>query len=127
MGENYILSMDTGTGVLQDAPSVCQEALAALSSPYATSEEIGGIISKDRAIVARMLQATNSAYFGLPRKVTDVAEAVNLLGFQTVTNMLLDFEALASSRKRKAGMFLTGLVSNSSGQDERKAAIPSLS
>ena len=35
MAENYILSLDIGEGVFPDAPSVCQEALAALASPDA--------------------------------------------------------------------------------------------
>jgi len=126
MAENYLLSLDTGAGVFPEAPSVCQEALAALASPDASIEEIGGIISRDKTITARLLHATNSAHFGLTRKITDAAEAVSLLGFQTVAGMLADLAALTPSRPHQAGGFLPALVSDRGGRAERKAAIPAL-
>jgi HD-like signal output (HDOD) protein len=126
MAENYMLSVDTGARVFPDVPSPCQEALAALASPDASIEEIGRIVSRDKTITARLLQATNSAHFGLTRKITDAAEAVGLLGFQTVTTMLADLEALDPSRHNQAGVFLPALASGQDGRAERKAAIPAL-
>jgi HD-like signal output (HDOD) protein len=115
MAENYNLSMDNGAFGFTDAPSACQEALAALASPHATTEEIGQIISRDKTLTARLLQATNSVRFGLARKITDAAEAVNLLGFQTVTGILADLERLSPSRQPKARVFLPPHASNAGG------------
>ena len=125
MAENYILSMDTAACVLSDEPSPCRKALAALASPEATSEEIGSIISEDKDITARLLRTTNSAYFGLERKITDVTEAVNLLGFQMVTAMLADLEALNLSRQRQT-ILMPALASNRGEPAKRNAPIPTL-
>jgi HD-like signal output (HDOD) protein len=126
MAVNYILSLDTESCVFPDVPSVCQQALAALASPDASIEEIGRILSQDNIITARLLQATNSAHFALTRKITDAAEAVSLLGFQTVAGMLADLEALTPSQPRQTRGVLPALVSDHGGRAERKTAIPAL-
>ena len=38
------------------------------------------MIAKDMAITTKLLQVINSAYFGLPRTVTNPEEALSLLG-----------------------------------------------
>jgi HD-like signal output (HDOD) protein len=88
MNEPSVLSVDARARRLAAVPSLCQEALAALMSPDATTGEIGALIAQDEIMNGRVLQAINSAQFGLSHRITDVAEAVGLLGFATVRSIL---------------------------------------
>jgi HD-like signal output (HDOD) protein len=69
-------------------PSVCLAVLTALASAEASPQEVGSIVAQDPAISARLLQAVNSAHYGLARRITDPADAVTLLGFQRVWALL---------------------------------------
>jgi two-component system, cell cycle response regulator len=51
--------------------------------------QIAGIIKRDISLSAAILRITNSAAFGLSRKVTTVDQAVMLLGFKSVRNIAL--------------------------------------
>lgn len=79
---------------LPTVPALYLEIVASLKSPDSTTEEVGEMISKDMAITTKLLQVINSAYFGLPRTVTSAAEAVGLLGFETVKSMVMAVKLL---------------------------------
>ena len=69
----------------RSSPSLYLEVIHALKSPHTTTVEIGAIIAKDMAMMTKLLQVTNSACFGLPRKINNPVEAVGILGFETVS------------------------------------------
>ncbi len=86
-------------------PSLYLDVLAALRSTSATPEEVGAIIAKDMAMTTKLLQVLNSAYFGLPRTITEPAEAVGLLGFETVKSMVLAMKLLSQYDRLKPVYF----------------------
>jgi HD-like signal output (HDOD) protein len=94
MNEPSVLFADANARGLATVPSLCQEVLAALMSPDATTIEIGALIAQDKIMNSRVLQAINSAQFGLSRKITDAAEAVGLLGFAAVRSILAELDTL---------------------------------
>lgn len=49
---------------------------------------IADIISQDVGLSAAMLKFVNSAYYGLPRKITSIHQAVMMLGISSVTNIV---------------------------------------
>jgi putative nucleotidyltransferase with HDIG domain len=90
---------------LPTVPAVYLELLAALRSADSTTEEVGALIAKDMAIMTKLLQVINSAYFGLPRTVTSPEEAVGLLGFETVKSMVMAIKLLNQYDRIKTGDF----------------------
>jgi putative nucleotidyltransferase with HDIG domain len=76
-------------------PSLYLEVVNALKNPNTTPVEIGSIIAKDMAMMTKLLQVTNSACFGLPRKISDPVEAVGILGFETVKTMVMTLKLLS--------------------------------
>jgi hypothetical protein len=72
------------------APPFYLEALALLTTADASPGEVGAILARDQTILKRLMQVINSAHFGLERRITDAAEAVALLGFDTVKSILID-------------------------------------
>src|SRR6516225_327022 len=86
-------------------PSLYFEVLNVLRSPAATTDAVGEVISKDMAMTTGLLQVINSAYFGLSRKITDPAEAVGLLGFETTKSLILSIKVLNQQQKQTPGQF----------------------
>ncbi len=89
-------------------------AVDALPSPSATvlalQEElsripidalrVAALVRSDLAISVKLLQIVNSAFFGLPRTVTDPDEAINYLGAQTIGDVVIATELLKSAQAR---------------------------
>jgi HD-like signal output (HDOD) protein len=46
-------------------------------------------VEGDPVLTANLLRLTNSAYFGVPRRIGSVEEAVHLLGFSTITTLII--------------------------------------
>lgn len=76
------------------------ESLPVLSSSYSTlsqiledgqsgADEIAQVIAKDIGLSAKLLQMVNSAFFGLPRQVRSVQEAVVIVGVQRLKDLAL--------------------------------------
>jgi len=66
--------------------------LELLSNSDSSVDEIAEIVQQDPAMCARFLQIANSAFFGLPRTIVEVSEAVTFLGFRMVNRLVLAAE-----------------------------------
>jgi hypothetical protein len=54
-----------------------------------SAHELGTVISSDQALTAKMLRLSNSAYYGFPRRIATVRDAIVLLGFRAVRSSVL--------------------------------------
>ena len=54
-----------------------------------SAHELAAGIASDPVLTAKMLRLANSAYYGFPRRITTVRDAVVLLGFRTVRSTTL--------------------------------------
>ncbi len=90
---------------LPTIPTLYVEVVAALRSPDSTTEQVAAIIAKDMAMMTKLLQLLNSACFGLTREINDPAEAVGILGFETVKTMVMSIKLLNQYDKLKASEF----------------------
>ncbi|MBC7348287.1 MAG: HDOD domain-containing protein, partial [Clostridia bacterium] len=57
--------------------------------PDSTAADLNGVIGQDQALTAKILRLANSAYYGFPRRIGTITEAVILLGFNTIRNLVL--------------------------------------
>ncbi len=57
-------------------------------SPNPDLKQIAKLISKDPGLAGTMLKIVNSSFFGLNKTVTDIRQAVNMLGLNLVFNIL---------------------------------------
>jgi HD-like signal output (HDOD) protein len=76
-------------GKLPGLPSTYFEVIKRAESPNSTVESIAEVIARDPALTARLLQMANSPACGLNQKVTSPAEAVSILGLETVKSLVL--------------------------------------
>jgi putative nucleotidyltransferase with HDIG domain len=73
-----------------DLPTMPQAALAVMREaglPTSTAKSVADSIAKDQGLAARVLRLANSAYYGMPRQVHDIQEAVLMLGMRSIGNL----------------------------------------
>jgi diguanylate cyclase (GGDEF)-like protein len=83
---------------LPTLPGIAIRILEAVQKEEPDLKEIGNIISMDPPLSAEVLKIINSAFYGLPSKVTSVFHAINLLGINTVKNLALSFTLVKNFR-----------------------------
>ncbi|OPY58497.1 MAG: Hydrogenase transcriptional regulatory protein hupR1 [Pelotomaculum sp. PtaU1.Bin035] len=74
---------------LPSLPDKFAMLLGEIQAPDTSLKKIGDIIAQDVTMTARVLQMVNSAFFGLPKKVTNPQQAVTLLGINTLKGLVL--------------------------------------
>lgn len=74
---------------LRPLPPVAAQVLQIAEGEHFSAHELAQAISSDPALTARVLRAANSAYYGFPRHITTVRDAVVMLGFRQVRSVAL--------------------------------------
>ncbi|MCP4550257.1 MAG: HDOD domain-containing protein [bacterium] len=90
------------------------ELIAAIQDPDASSGNVARIIARDVGLTAKLLQILNSAFFGLPTRVTDVLHAVTLLGLETVQSIVISAGIFNSFAVKGMGAMTAESLSNHS-------------
>ena len=70
-------------------PRVYAQLRGALARDTVTTGEVARIVAADAVIAAKVLQLVNSAFFRLARRITNIEQAVNYLGFVAIRNHYL--------------------------------------
>jgi len=68
-------------------PSVAMRTVWVADQPQSSSKDLAAALTADPSLTARVLRLANSAYYGLSRRIADVAFAVTVVGFPTVRAM----------------------------------------
>ncbi len=74
---------------LPTIPAAAIKVMRETQNPESSAATIARILVTDQALSARVLRLANSAYYGLVRKVTDLQDAVVILGMKSVKNLAL--------------------------------------
>ncbi len=77
-------------------PRAVQKILELTRQINCPPKEIVGVIDKDPVLTVKILKVINSAYYGLPSKITSVNQSVVFLGINTVKNLALGFAAVGT-------------------------------
>lgn len=78
-------------------PQLYAQIVRELREPDMNLEKIGGIISQDAAMTAKILQLVNSAFFGLPHRICDPTQAIVQLGIEMVQSLVLAIHVFSES------------------------------
>ena len=82
-------SLISDTNALISLPEVCLQLRERLADPQHTRKEVAEIILHDPALTARVLRIVNSAYYGMPQKVSEISHALNILGEEELQNLVI--------------------------------------
>ncbi len=113
-------------------PAVIQRVLQLIHDPRSTTQEVVEVIQYDQSITVEVLKLCNSAYFGLRRNVHSLREALVMIGFDQLLEMILcressrffyhpckgyDLEYGALWRHSIVSALLSGIISKRLGQE----------
>ena len=90
---------------LPSLPSLYFQIIEALSDPETSLDRVAGIVSQDPAMTAKILQLVNSAFFGVARRISNPADAVQHLGFDRVRSLVLSLHVFSCFEQVQAGGF----------------------
>lgn len=86
---------------LPTVPKVTQQLIQSFSDEDVAFEDIAKQLSADPALSAKLLRLANSAYFNLSRTIGSVDDALRMLGFVMVRNLVLGNGMAATFRNTK--------------------------
>lgn len=78
-------------GSLYSLPAVAVEVLELTSQPRIDTRALKACVERDPALTSRLLRVVNSSLFGLSREVTDLNQALALLGVKPLKLLVLGF------------------------------------
>jgi putative nucleotidyltransferase with HDIG domain len=79
----------SGIETLTPVSQVTSRLMQLLDDPETTGAELAAVIQYDQSMTANVLRMCNSVAMGGVRKVTDVKQAVNLLGMDQVASLVI--------------------------------------
>src|SRR5689334_16321489 len=97
----------TQVGELYSLPCVAVEVLELTRQPAVDLWKLKQCIEQDPALTAKLLRVVNSALFGLTRSVTDLNQALAILGTKPLKLLVLGFSLPEGVFHNLAGDFLS--------------------
>lgn len=79
---------------LPPLPAVVVKIMQTINNPSTSAEDLNNLIRMDQGLASKVLRIVNSAYYGLPKKVSTITQAVMILGFNTVRNLVMGVSAM---------------------------------
>jgi putative nucleotidyltransferase with HDIG domain len=70
-------------------PATAARLLKLLEDPESSAAQIEDVLRYDAGLTANILKLTNSAYFGIPSKVSSVRQAVMMLGWKRLLQLVM--------------------------------------
>ena len=72
---------------LPPLPAVIVRVMQTVNDPNTSAADLNRLIAADQALASKVLRLVNSSYYGFPRKISTITNAVVILGFNTVRNL----------------------------------------
>jgi len=70
-------------------PATAAKLITMLKNSESTADQIEEVLRYDAGLTANILKLTNSAYFGIPSKVSSVRQAILMLGWKRVIQLVM--------------------------------------
>jgi HD-like signal output (HDOD) protein len=80
-------------------PAVVMEIIESMGRDHLNGEQLADLLLNDQALTAKTLRLANSSFYGIPRQVSSIQEAITILGLRTVRSVVVS-SALANSFQR---------------------------
>ena len=85
---------------LPTLPAIVGKLTRMIGDENTTAPQIASLIEKDQVLTGKVLKMVNSAFYGFPRRISTVANAIVLLGFNVIRTLVITasiFETMQSS------------------------------
>lgn len=87
-----------GAQTIASPPLVYDRLVQVINHPRSGSADIARVIGEDQGLTGRLLKVVNSAFFGFPRPVESVAQAVTVVGTSQIRDLALATSVMSMFR-----------------------------
>jgi putative nucleotidyltransferase with HDIG domain len=105
MDQGKMKAIINGIQELPTLPLVAQKLRDVMEDPLSGAEDAARVIEGDQSLAAKVLSLVNSAYYGLPREITRISQAVPLLGFRATSQLALSISVINLFNENEGGRF----------------------
>jgi HD-like signal output (HDOD) protein len=102
LGAEELKALAGDVGMLPSAPTTYLAISQSLADPNSSIGDVARIVEREPTLCAKVLQLANSAFFGLPRAVSNVGQAATFLGTVALRDLALAMETLAARPRGSA-------------------------
>ncbi len=89
---------------LPSPPGIIQKLHSCMTEEEVSSNELARVIETDQGFTARILKLVNSPFYGFTRDIASVQEAVTMIGFHAVHQLLLATSLLSEFRTKNSAI-----------------------
>jgi len=87
-------------------PEIVRRVMRIVHEPTTSAKDVAFIIGQDLALSAKVLRLANSAFYGIPRSITSINNAVVVLGFKVISTIVLGLTVFDMfPRDKKSALF----------------------
>ncbi len=94
----------TSSASLPTLPENYHRMQKELEKEFPSLKKISEIIEEDPSMAAEVLRLVNSAFFNMPKEITSIQEAVNILGINVIKSVALYVEIFSYAKKLKSNI-----------------------
>lgn len=105
MSKDHLIRVLDSIRDLPTLPTVYFKISKLLQDVDSSAREVSRILESDQAITSKVLRLVNSSFFGFSRRVTQVSQAVVLLGFNAIRNAVLSIAVFDSFPGNSSALF----------------------
>ncbi len=87
---------------LPTPPIVFTQIIKVINNPNSSAYEIGAIIAEDPALTTKVLKLINSSYYGMSSMITNVKQAILILGLDVIKTLVISTSVFGSFSKNSA-------------------------
>lgn len=91
---------------IKSFPQFVMETMRKLNDPESNASDVAKSLSRDEGLVLRILKLANSAAYGFTRKISNISEAISILGYKSVSNIVLAATVYSAMDKGLSGYAL---------------------
>ena len=105
LSDKRLVKIVTGMKSLPSIPTLYVKLLKEFEQEQPTLAKVGEIISMDIAMTAKILQLVNSAFFSIPYSISNLNQALSILGLNTIQSLVLSVGVFSEYQNRSFSAF----------------------
>jgi putative nucleotidyltransferase with HDIG domain len=110
LSDAYLRGLVARLKSVPSLPSIYLAIMAEIRQEEASARKVGELVARDAGMAAKILQLVNSPFFGFRMHVSDPAQAVQLMGLETVRALVLSLHIFEQLHEREVRRFRLGRV-----------------
>lgn len=72
-------------------PTIVEKVMEMIENENTSANDISNLIKNEQALVLKIMQTANSAFYGFPRQISSLHRAITIIGFNGILNLILGF------------------------------------